>query len=211
MPGFSRNQALIAKALVDGEKTAKELRDELGMPLHELEGDLAKLIKLRTVEKLGGYPTKYRAVEAVRRGVMGEKPTEAHIFRAHVIIEGQAKKKKDLEDATKHMVGEMAKDQIVAVSNTLQDEIIKEDAFYTNLIEADVAAKRLEDIVYFVLTYGPSSIELEPMEEYTISPNEAQGILMDIASVLQAYAANLVQKDLAIKEYRKQSKEIFIK
>ena len=211
MPGFSRNQARIAKALVEGEKTAKELRDELGLPLHELESDLAKLIKLKTVEKLGGYPTKYRAVEAVRRGVMGEKPTEAHIFRAHVIIEGQSREKKALEGATTHLIGQMEKDSVVVASNITQDEIVKEGESYTTLLEADVAAKRLEDLVYFVLTYGPSSVELEPIDGYSVGHSEAQGILMDVASVLQAYTANLVQKDLALREFREKSKEIFIK
>ena len=211
MPGFSHNQARIAKALIEGGKTAKELRDDLNIPLHELESDLGKLIKMKTVEKLGGYPTKYQAVEAVRRGVMGEKPTESHIFRAHVIIEGQSKEKKALEDATKHLMGEMSKDRVIVVSNTRQDEIVEEEGVYTNLLEADIGAKHLEDLVYFVLTYGPSSVELEPIQEYSLNNAEAQGILMDIASVLQGYAALLVQKDLALRDYREKSKDVFIK
>ena len=211
MPGFSRNQAKIAKTLAEGEKTAKELRDDLGLPLHEVEGDLAKLIKLKTVEKLGGYPTKYQAVEAVRRGVMGKKPTAAQIFRAHAIIEGQSKDKKALEDATTHLMNQMAKDKVVTITNAQKDEVVKEDEVYTNLFEVDIASKRLEDMVYFVLTYGPSSIELEPMEEYTVDPSEAQGILMDVASVLHSYASTLVQKDLALRQYREKSKELFIK
>ncbi|MFC2174637.1 helix-turn-helix domain-containing protein [archaeon] len=211
MPGFSRNQAKIAKALVEDGKTAKELREELGLPLHEVEGDLAKLIKLKTVEKLGGYPTKYRAVDSVRRGIMGEKPTAAQVFRAHAIIEGQSKDKKALEDATTHLMGQMAKDNIVTVTNVQKDEVVKEEGVYTNLFEVDIASKRLEDMVYFVLTYGPSSIELEPMEEYVVDPSEAQGILMDVASVLHSYASTLVQKDLALRKYRENSKEVFIK
>ena len=65
--------------------------------------------------------------------------------------------------------------------------------------------------MYLVLTYGPSSIELEPFKDYSINTNEAQALLMDVASVLQAYAATLVQKDLQMQEYRKNSPELFIK
>ena len=218
MPGYSRNQARLAAALVKGPKTAKELRDELNAPLNEVENDLGKLIKLKLVEKLGGYPTKYRAIEAVRRGVMSEKPIGDHLFRAHIIIEGQAKEKPALEKATKELIANMRADKVIAVSNVKEEDIIKEGESYTNLFEADIAANHLEDMVYAVLTYGPSSIELEPFREYTLKADEAQGVLMDVATVLQAYAATLVQKDLQmqererqIQEYRKKSPEIFIK
>ncbi len=211
MPRYSRNQARLAAALVRSPKTAKELRDELGMPLNEVEADLGKLIKLKLVEKLGGYPTKYQAIEAVRRGVMSEKPIGDYLFRAHIIIEGQAKEKPALEKATKELISKMRADKVIAVSNIKEEEIIKEGESYTNLFEADIAASHFEDMIYSVLNYGPSSIELEPFREYTLKADEAQGILMDVATLLQAYATTLVQKDLQMQEYRKKSPEIFIK
>lgn len=217
MPRFSRNQALLAKALVEKPKTVKELRDELGLSLNEIENDLAKLIKLKLVEKLGGYPTNYRAIEQVRRGVMENKPNEEHFFRAHAIIEGQSVEKKALENATKHMIKQMENDHIVTVANIREDETINEDGVFKNLLEVDVAAKRFEDLIYFVLNYGPSSIELEPFNEYVLKTDEAQGVVMDMASFIQTYATLLVQKDIALQEhrkkiaeYRKKSPEIFI-
>jgi len=211
MPGYSRNQAKLAATLVKGPKTAKELRDELNIPLNEVEGDLAKLIKLKLIEKLGGYPTKYRAIDAVRRGVMSEKPTGDYLFRAHIIIEGQSPERNALESATKDLISKMKADKVIAVSNIKEEEIIKEGESYTNLFEADVASNHFEDMAYTVLTYGPSSMELEPFREYTLKTDEAQGILMDIATILQAYATTLIQKDLQMQEYRKKSPEVFIK
>ena len=211
MPGYSRNQARVASSLVNSPRTAKELRDELGLPLNELEKDLAKLIKLGVVEKLGGYPTKYQAIGAVRQGIMGEKATEEHVFTAHIIIEGQAKEKKALEDAMQEMIGRLKKDTVIAASNFREDEMVHEEGFYTTLFEADIAAKRFEDLVYTVLTYGPSSIELDPIQDYTLITTEAQAVVMDVATMLQAYASTLVQKDIALQEYRKNSKELFIK
>lgn len=218
MPGFSRNQARVAKALASGPKTVKELRDELGLPLNEVEADLAKLITLRVVEKLGGYPTKYQAVEAVRRGVMGTKATEAHVFRAHIIIEGQSLEKKALEDGTKDLSKKLLDDKVVAVSNIKEAPVVDDKGVFTNMIEADVAGKRFEDLVYAALTFGPSSIELQPLGEYTLRTDEAQGVIMDIANVIHAYASALVQKDIMLRElsamvqqYKKRSPEVFIK
>jgi len=209
MPPFSRNQARLAKALVSGAKTAKELREETSLPLNEVEADLARLITLRVVDKLGGYPTKYQAVEAVRKGVMDSK-TEGQ-FKAHVIIEGQSKELKALQDASRHLRGMMEKDRIVHVASIKEEAAVKEDETYTNIIEADVTAKSFEDLVYFVLNYGPSSIELHPIGDYVLKASEAQEVLMDIASLIQAYATTLVQKDFLIQEYRKKSPEVFIR
>ncbi len=211
MPRFSRNQAKLASALVKNAKTAKDLRNELGLPLNEIESDLAKLINLKVVEKLGGYPTRYQTIESVRRGVMTEEPTEAHVFRAHAIIEGQSVEKAALEGATQQLIKQMETDGVIVANNIVADNIVHEENIYRNMIEADIATKRFEDLVYFALTYGPSSLEVLPFEPYMLKPDEAQGVVMDVASALHSYAAALVEKDLVIQHYRKKSPEVFLK
>lgn len=210
MPSYSRNQARIAASLVKSSRTAKELRDELGLPLNEIENDLAKLIKLKVVEKLGGYPTKYQAIGEVRREIMSEKPEEEYVFRAHIIIEGQSEEEKALKHAMKQMLDQLQKDKILSVSNIREDEIVKEDKIYTSLFEVDIATKRFEDMMYAVLTYGPASIEFEPFPDYTLKRDEAQAVVMDVATMLQAYASTLIQKDIQMRDYRQKSPELFI-
>ena len=142
---------------------------------------------------------------------MNEQPKEGQVFRAHIIIEGQSKEKPALEYAIKDLLSKMEKDKIVDLSNVREDKIVKDGDIYSTLFEADISTKSFEDIVYVILTYGPSSIELEPFKDYTLTRTEAQGISMDIASILQAYASTLIQKDLQVQKYRQDSPELFIK
>ena len=186
MVEYSKNQARIALSVSKSAKTVQELRKELGIPLNELEQGLAKMIKLRLIEKQHGFPTKYAAIEEVRRRVMEEEKT-VYQFKAHAIIEGQSKSEEQLDYAQKDLIGKMKKDELFKVAGLEEEEIQKDKDIYTTLFSCDVHAKSFEDLVYFVLNYGPSSLELLEPDEIEMSKGEAQGVLMDMATMIHTY------------------------
>jgi hypothetical protein len=208
MPAFSRSQARVAAALVERPRTMEELRRELGLSLHELEGDLAKLIKLKVVQK-EGYPTKYFVIAKVRDALKATKMDKGE-FKAHFIVEGQSRDKKALQDANEALLKQLRSDKVVKAANIKEEAVEKDGDYWSTLFEADVSAKSFEDMMYAVLNYGPSSLELLSPREFSLSQEEAQGILMDVATSVHAYAQVVARMQEEMKEIRKRAKDVFI-
>ncbi len=183
----SDTQARIAKALVPGPKTLEELAKELDLKPDEVKTELEALMKLGLV-RLG--KEKYRLVEAVRRGLeTGEKLNpEEYKFRAYVIIEGISENKEVLEKLQKQVIDKFKKDPNFEILDLNVEEIIENEGVYSSMFEAEVVAKTFHDLVYLVLMYGPSSIELIEPAKFEIKASEAQNILVDTAEMIHAYS-----------------------
>jgi len=206
MVEYTKNQLQIAASLVKSSKTMEELREELDMPMGVLENELAGLIKLKVVEQ-SGYPTKYSVVEMVRRGIMGENDTTEKPFTAHAIIEGQSRNKEELVKATKNLIEKLKTDKLVAIADLKEDEIVEGGGYFTTNFEVNIATKTFEDMMYFVLSYGPTSVELTGPKEFDIKLDEAQGIVMDVATTIHSYIGMIAQ----LKVMMQDSDRVYIK
>ncbi len=195
---ISDTQARIAKELVEGPKSLEELANALGSSKEELEKELESLLKLGLVRK-----TKqgYRLAEAVRRGLMEgiELKPEDYKFRAYVIVEGVSEDKAKLEELQKKIVEKFKNDPYFQVIDLNIEETLENEGVYTSMFEAEVVAKSFEDLVYLVINYGPSSIELIEPGKFELKASEAQGILVDVANMIHAYTQVIAdyQKRLA--------------
>jgi len=201
MVEYSKNQAHIALLLSKEPKTVKDLRKELDASLNEIEADLAKMIKLKLIQKQPGFPTKYLAIEEVRRGVM-EEESKVYQFKAHAIIEGQSKSKEQLEYAQKDLIGKMKKDEMLKITGLEEEEIQKGEDNYSTLFSCDVHTKSFEDLSYFVLNYGPSSLELLAPDKIELDRGEAQGLLMDMANMIHTYIHLIAELKIALDKER---------
>ena len=190
--------------MLDSAKTLKQLANELGCSESKIKKDLEKMLSLGVVKKAGG---RYCLAAAVRRGFMERKEEKAkNVFKAHIIIEGHSKDKIELEKANKDLIKKLEHDRLLTVSDIVEEKPIFDDetGYYSTFFECDVETKSFEDLVYCVITYGPSSIELEEPSKFELTRAEGQGVLMDVASTLHTYiefiAKLKMDQDILIKK-----------
>jgi len=60
---------------------------------------------------------------------------------------------------------------------------------FSCVAEIEIVAKNFDKLVYIVMNYAPSSIEVLEPEKIVLDEGEAQGILNSIADVLHRFAA----------------------
>ncbi len=186
---FTEKQAKIAKALSENPKTLDDLSKELVMKEQVIKENLDKMIEKEVLEKKGN---QYVLPKEISEQI-GKKP-ENHKFLATMFIEGQSKQKKALENAHKDMIKRLKKDKVIRLLSIDEEDIEKQEDYYSVLFEVEFSAKNFEDVCYAVLNYGPSSVELIEPEEYTIDMTEAQGTLNDVATIMQAYMQEIAKK-----------------
>jgi hypothetical protein len=202
---LDKSQLMVAKALIEeGPMTFKQLQKKLGTDERRLEKALRGMLFLKAVERFGdAKKPKYKMAETVRRGVASRKREDGeeveddkYPFRAHIIVEGQSKSEEELKKANEMLLNKLKADKIVEVVNIEEEEIVKEEDTYSVLFEADISANEFADLVYVVLHYGPSSIEILQPSEFTLKIDEAQGLLMDVANIIHAYASFILKLQL---------------
>lgn len=64
-----------------------------------------------------------------------------------------------------------------------------EDA-YSMVVEVEMVARRFEDLVFIVLNYAPSGIEILEPKDLKLELGEAQGILNNLAELIHRFAAS---------------------
>ncbi|MEM5798206.1 MAG: hypothetical protein QW703_01940 [Candidatus Aenigmatarchaeota archaeon] len=114
------------------------------------------------------------------------------LFRIEVLATSADAAKSALEQHVKKLEREkdtkvLKKDfsKILEVENPLPN--IKKGWSY--IVELELIAKRLEKLIYLVMTYGPSSIEIIEPKEIKIDISETQTILNSLAELIHRYAA----------------------
>lgn len=186
---FDEKEIKVASSLVKSSKSAKLLSEELGLEKEDVEKILVKFLQLGIARNMGG---RYSLIAKVRRSLMGKEKIDIdRPFKVHAILEGQSENEQVLANANKVLIDNIKKDNIVKVSNLVEEDIIKEGETYYVMFELDVYAKNLEDLLYFVIRYGPSSIEFEKPDKFELDKVEAQGMLMDVATVLHSYMGTM--------------------
>ena len=117
-------------------------------------------------------------------------------IRAGMMIEAMAVSREAAESALKKHLEKMEKEKgIIAYKkdfrgieevNTPMPNIPKG---YSQVVDVEVAVENFDKLVYIVMNYGPSSIEILEPSKITIDFGEAQGILNSLASLIHTYAA----------------------
>ena len=188
---FSKEEAAIAAALVKSSKSAKQLVEELDLGPKKIKKALSKLVELGVARERNG---RYSLIPQVRRGVMKKPEEEVKMpFKVHALMEGQSYDKDTLARANETLIKNLKKDKLVTTCNFVEEEMIKEGKFYYIMFELDVYAKSFEDLLYFVIQYGPSSIEFEEPAKFELNRSEAQGVLIDVASTIHSYMGAIQQ------------------
>jgi hypothetical protein len=60
---------------------------------------------------------------------------------------------------------------------------------YSNVVELELLTQNYDKLIYMVMTYAPSSVEILEPEHIRIDMGEAQGILNSVADLIHKFAA----------------------
>lgn len=60
---------------------------------------------------------------------------------------------------------------------------------YSYIVELELIAENLDKLVYLVMNYAPTAIEILEPDKLTIDAGEAQGILTSIADIIHKFAS----------------------
>jgi len=190
MVSFSPEQQKIARSLLKKEKTIEELREELGVPANKLNEELKTLIQLKLVEKTDN--NKYKLIDYVLKGVVMPKKEVEGKYKVNMIIEGLSSDEgalgKEIEILEKKLKNEKYK-----ILKFEKSDIAKEKDNYTQFFNVDISVPEFSDIVYLIIQYGPSSVELLEPTEVKLNLSEAQEVLNEIASAVHYYVSFILQ------------------
>lgn len=209
MTRFSKDQQQIAKVLSEEPKTIEELREDedLGLDAKQLNEELKKLIDLDLVERKG---EKYKLMEYIedRLGEQGNKKEGDYLIR--MIIEGTSENEeslsKEMDKLEEKVKGEPFKIVNFERSDTHTEEG-KEKKTSSQFLEVEMSTPKLSDIIYLVMNYGPSSVELLEPDTTELKMEELQTILNDVASGVHYYVSIILQQQQAVNRMKQQVKQ----
>ena len=186
-------QAKVAKLLISGPKPLDELSRELDMNQDEIKEILSGLMKFGLVRLTGD---KYRLSEAVRRSLETNQSLnpEDYRYRAYIMVEGISDKQEVLAQAQESVLERFKADKRFEIIDLDVEDIIENEGVFTGMFEAEVVAKSFHDLIYLIITYGPSSIELMEPARFELKASEGQAILIDIAEMVHAYSQIIAQQ-----------------
>jgi DNA-binding MarR family transcriptional regulator len=190
MVTFSPEQQRIARSLLKKEKTIEELRDELGMPANRLNDELKNLIQLKLVER--SEDNRYKLIDYVLRGVTMPKKEREGEYKVNIIIEGISPDEKALEKEMEILESKL-KNEGFKLLKLEKSEISKEKDNYTAFLNVDLSVPDFSDLVYLIVQYGPSSVELLEPKEVKLDLSQAQGVLNEVASAVHYYVSLILQ------------------
>jgi predicted transcriptional regulator len=190
MVSFSPEQQKIARSLLKKDKTIEELREELGVPANRLNEELKTLIQLKLVEKTDN--NKYKLIDYVLKGVVMPKKEVEGKYKVNMIIEGLSSYEGALEKEIE-VLEKKLKNEKYKILKFEKSDIAKEKDNYTQFFNVDISVPEFSDIVYLIIQYGPSSVELLEPTEVKLNLSEAQEVLNEIASAVHYYVSFILQ------------------
>jgi hypothetical protein len=197
MVTFSAEQQKIARALLKKEKTLEELRGELDLPAGRLNDELKSLIQLKLVEKTDS--NKYKLIDYVLRGVTMSKKQKEGAYKVNMIIEGLSANDKALEKEMEILENKL-KNEEYTILKFEKSDVSKEKDNYTQFFNTDISVPDFSDLIYLIIQYGPSSVELLEPNDVRLDLSQAQEVLNEVASAVHYYVSFILQlkyKELA--------------
>ncbi len=117
-------------------------------------------------------------------------------IRTSMMIEAMAISKEAVESALRKHVERMEKEKCILIYKKDFQETIEVERPLPNIpkgfsrvVDIEAVAENFDRLVYIVLNYGPSSIEILEPEKMEIDAGQAQGILNTIATMIHRFAA----------------------
>ncbi len=179
-----------------GAKTVDELRQQLNIPLNELQTDLKELLRLDLLEKREGFPTRYAlknniAEEVLRRKKLAEG--DRNPFRVHAVIEGQAVDSEVLVKQLNRLADALKKDKDFLVYDLTIAPVLKQEDTYSSFLDLNVSIKDFKTLVRFMYTYGPTTVELVSHGKIEFTADDFQDGLNDWSNWIHKYAETLTK------------------
>jgi hypothetical protein len=132
---------------------------------------------------------KKKEEEAVKRVKQGW-------IRVGMMIEALAISKETAESAIAKHVEKMERENGIMIykkdfrgSQEVKRPLPNIEKGYSQVIDLEMVAENFDRLVYMVMNYGPSAIEIIEPKNIVIDFGEAQGILNSLASLIHTYAA----------------------
>ena len=194
---FSEQQKKIALLLSSKPKSIEELAKELKANLNELSEDLKLMIKLELVEKLSGFPTKYKLKEHIIQAIQKRKEIsekDAFKLRLKAMIEVHAIEKSLVEKQLNEIIATLEKEQDFTIYDTMKAKIVKEGEYYSSFLDINLSLRDFRALMRLMFLYGPSSIEILKPEKWEIQMDALQDGLILAADVIQGYTDYIAKK-----------------
>ena len=195
MVEYTEKQKKIAEELLEEPKTVEELRKELELNAKQLQEELKKMINLGVVKR---KEDKYKLIEFIEQQ-MGKGPKLEGDYVIRLVIEASGKQpeavEKEMDKLEESLKQEPYKilDYERAETQTEELEDEDEEKSASTFIETKVTVPEFTDVLYLVMNYGPSSVEVLEPEKMELTMNELQGALNDLASAVQYYTGLVIQ------------------
>ncbi len=117
-------------------------------------------------------------------------------IKSWMMIEVMAISEKYTKEALKKHVEKMEKEKKTIIYKKDFKEARKVDkpfkninSAYSQVVELELLTENYEQLVFLVMNYGPSSIEIMGPEHIKMDMGEAQGILNSMADIIHKFAA----------------------
>jgi hypothetical protein len=117
-------------------------------------------------------------------------------IRVGLMIEAMAISKEAAESALKKHVERMEKEKNMLLCKKdfrgveeIEKPLPNIPKGFSQVVDVDLVAENFDKLVYIVLNYGPSAIEILEPSNIKIGLGEAQGILNTLAALIHRFAA----------------------
>ncbi len=125
-----------------------------------------------------------------------QKRIEEGWIKSWVMIEALAVSEDVAKDAIKNLVEKMEKEKGVMIFDKdlkgvkrVEDVNPKIKSAFSQVIEMSMLTPNYDKLVYMIMNYGPSAVEILEPKEIRMDQGEAQGILNSISTLIHRFAA----------------------
>lgn len=202
MVKYTENQQKIAKTLLEEPMSIDELRKEMDLNAKQLNEELKEMINLGVVER---KDDEYKLINFIEHK-MGKGPKLEGEYVARFIIEASSKSEEAVEKQMDKLEQSLKKEpykllefERAEVEKEENDEGEGETA--TTFIETEVTVPKFTDLLYLVVNYGPSSVEVLEPDEINLTVEELQKSLNDLSSAIHYYTGLILQLKKKLNEY----------
>lgn len=206
MVEYTDEQLKIARTLLEEPKTIEELRKELDIDAKQLNEELKEMINLKVVELKND---KYKLIDYIEGQTKKEEVEGKYTIR--FMIEGSSKNKEAVEAEMDKLMKKIKDEPYKKLKlrkespekKTIEKNGEKQET-YSAFIETEVSTPKLSDIVYLIVNYGPSSVEVLEPESTEVKIDELQKSLNNMASGIHYYIGLILQLKQKLNEAQAQ-------
>lgn len=207
MTQFSEKQQEIAKKLSKQPMTIEELREDLDINAKELNEELKKLIDMDLVERKG---EKYKLMEYIENKLGEQRNKKEGDYVIRMIVEGTSEDEVGLSKEMDKLEEKVKNEPFKIIEFERSDTHTEEDEekkTCSEFIEVEMSTPKMSDIIYLVMNYGPSSVEVLEPDTTELKIEELQNILNDVASGVHYYVSIILQQQQAVNRMKQQVKQ----